>query len=154
MATIITTITAGTITTTITACTITTTTAIITVAANTTMGIIPTTKHCEKSPWLVIRLKPVRPSIYKYSKFPVLRTHFEEEDVNVSTAANDFLNSTTSAEADHDKPDIMGNSSIVVNNSCYDELPSISSQPLPSEILVYCQNFNRMRNALKISEIH
>ena len=48
----------------------------------------------------------------------------------------------------------MGNNSIVVNNPYYDELPLISSQPLTSEILVYCQNLNRMRSALKISEIH
>lgn len=33
------------------------------------------------------------------------------------------------------------------------ELPIISSETQPTEILIYCQNFNRMKSAFKINEI-
>ena len=60
---------------------------------------------------------------------------------------------TTSPEEDFDNPNVMENGPIIVNNS-FDEPPPTSSLALSVEILVYCQNFNRMRSACKMSEIH
>lgn len=58
---------------------------------------------------------------------------------------------THSTEADHDE---AGNVSIDIENSFKnDELTSISSENRSTEILVYCQNFNRMKSASKMSII-
>ena len=63
--------------------------------------------------------------------------HLEEENLNVPTTANDFLNLTTSPGADYEE---TGENNL--NNA-------VES----TEILVYCQNVNRMKSAIKMIQI-
>ena len=61
------------------------------------------------------------------------------------------LDLTHSTEVESDEPDITGNVSLILNN---DVLPSTISESSSTEILVYCQNFNRMKSASKMNVIH
>lgn len=66
-------------------------------------------------------------------------------------------NLTHFTEADHDKkeaPDSILINSILSNSMLSnDDLPLTSSGPHSNEILIYCQNFNRMKSSSKMTEI-